>query len=376
MVAFNTGQAGDAAAFFLRAARADPTVPILWLNHAKAARAMGDDAAEADSLLRAIELEPASLIAHVRIAENAERGGDGLKAGRYWNAVLAIANGMATIPDDAQAAIDHAGAFVAAQTMELEGRIAHHLADARATIAPPLRRRVEAAIDQMFGRRRIYHNQCTGLHLPFLPADEYFDRALFPWLSRLEAATDMICDELRTAPDGDQGFAPYVSLPPGTPANLWSPLDGSMDWSSLHLWRHGRRDDRVCARFPRTAALLESLPLARLPGRMPTIFFSVLAPKAHIPPHTGVTNSRAIIHLPLIVPPGCDFRVGGETRRWTKGVAWAFDDTIEHEAWNASDQPRTILIMDCWNPHLTSDEQRFLVDFYGASEELGFTNGE
>ncbi|WP_299173193.1 aspartyl/asparaginyl beta-hydroxylase domain-containing protein [uncultured Brevundimonas sp.] len=29
-----------------------------------------------------------------------------------------------------------------------------------------------------------------------------------------------------------------------------------------------------------------------------------------------------------------------------EGRAWAFDDTIEHEAWNNSDQDRTILIFD------------------------------
>jgi aspartyl/asparaginyl beta-hydroxylase (cupin superfamily) len=33
-----------------------------------------------------------------------------------------------------------------------------------------------------------------------------------------------------------------------------------------------------------------------------------------------------------------------------------FDDTIEHEAWNDSDDPRLILICDAWNPLLAFDE--------------------
>jgi aspartyl/asparaginyl beta-hydroxylase (cupin superfamily) len=33
-----------------------------------------------------------------------------------------------------------------------------------------------------------------------------------------------------------------------------------------------------------------------------------------------------------------------------------FDDTIEHDAWNDSDQIRIILIFDIWNPLLTSAE--------------------
>ena len=35
-----------------------------------------------------------------------------------------------------------------------------------------------------------------------------------------------------------------------------------------------------------------------------------------------------------------------------------FDDTFLHEAWNRSDQTRIVLLMDCWNPHLTSVEKR------------------
>ena len=90
-----------------------------------------------------------------------------------------------------------------------------------------------------------------------------------------------------------------------------------------------------------------------IPGRGPTAFFSILEPHTKIPPHTGITNARLTVHLPLIVPPGCRFRVGGETREWRAGSAWVFDDTIEHEAWNDSDAARAILIFDVWNPQLT-----------------------
>ena len=71
--------------------------------------------------------------------------------------------------------------------------------------------------------------------------------------------------------------------------------------------------------------------------------FSVLKPKTRIPPHTGAANFRLVVHLPLVLPAGCGFRVGGEQREWRLGEAWVFDDTIEHEAWNDSDQTRIIL---------------------------------
>ena len=34
-----------------------------------------------------------------------------------------------------------------------------------------------------------------------------------------------------------------------------------------------------------------------------------------------------------------------------------FDDTIEHEAWNNSDELRVILMIDVWNPFLTAPER-------------------
>src|SRR5260370_583499 len=86
------------------------------------------------------------------------------------------------------------------------------------------------------------------------------------------------------------------------------------------------------------------VPPADVPGQAPTAFFSMLQPLTRIPPHTGVTNTRLVCHVPLVIPSGCGFRVGSETRQWEPGKAWVFDDTIEHEAWNESDKPRYILI--------------------------------
>jgi aspartyl/asparaginyl beta-hydroxylase (cupin superfamily) len=55
--------------------------------------------------------------------------------------------------------------------------------------------------------------------------------------------------------------------------------------------------------------------------------------------------------------------VGGETREWVEGKAFAFDDTIEHEAWNDSDRRRAVLIVDTWNPYLTQREREAIVRY-------------
>jgi aspartyl/asparaginyl beta-hydroxylase (cupin superfamily) len=95
-----------------------------------------------------------------------------------------------------------------------------------------------------------------------------------------------------------------------------------------------------------------------IPGAGPTAMFSLLAPGKTIPPHSGVNNTRLLCHLPLIVPPGCWFRVGAETRPWQEGEGFVFDDTIEHEAANPSDRLRVVMIFDLWHPDLSETEKR------------------
>ena len=85
--------------------------------------------------------------------------------------------------------------------------------------------------------------------------------------------------------------------------------------------------------------------------------FSLLAPHTHIPAHVGVSNARLVCHLPLVIPDGCWFRVGAETRTWSPGEALVFDDTIEHEAMNDSDSLRVVFIFDVWHPDLTAVER-------------------
>jgi aspartyl/asparaginyl beta-hydroxylase (cupin superfamily) len=86
----------------------------------------------------------------------------------------------------------------------------------------------------------------------------------------------------------------------------------------------------------------------------------VLAPHTRIPPHTGETNARLVVHLPIIVPSGCWYRVGFEERRWRVGEALIFDDSIEHEARNDSDEIRVVLIFDVWNPLLDPAEREMV----------------
>lgn len=369
MIALERGDYPAARTHFVTAAQADPGEAALWMNLASAERGLGAGEGERGALQKAIDLDQRNLMAQLRMAQLQQRLGEAQNAADSWGKVLALSAGLGDIPAPLADTLAHARAFVSQHKARfaayIETGVAPLLDDAE-TLA---RRRFQACLDHEFGRRAIYQNQCSGLHYPFLPADEYFDRDHFPWMAALEAKTDVIRAEFLAMIEG-QGAAvrPYVRQEPGTPQNKWTALDGSLDWGAAFLWEYGVRNEAVCAACPETVAALEALPRADIPGRSPSAFFSLLKPGSHIPAHTGVTNTRAIIHLPLIVPPGCFFRVGGDKRAWQEGQAIAFDDTIDHEAWNESNHLRVVLIFDVWNPHLSLAEQQLLKQFYAIAD--------
>ena len=354
---------------FEAATRADPKATALWLNLAKAHRLAADDEGERAALEAALETDQRDLMAHIRLAELHERRGELSEATIHWSGVAQLALEHAAPPPELRAIFDHARTFLAERKQVLADALAAELKNDLETASSRDRRRLDAAMGVMLGQRRIYANQCFGLHYPFLPADEFLDREHFPWLADLEAQTDVIRAELvAILESADAGLSPYVTMPPGTPRNVWTELNNSVAWSALHLWKEGERIEGACARAPNTAKIVEGLPLAHIRGKAPTVFFSILQAGKHIPPHTGVTNTRTIIHLPLIVPRDCSFRVGGETREWREREAFAFDDTIEHEAWNKSDQDRALLILDCWNPRLSEHEQAMICRLFAVAD--------
>jgi aspartyl/asparaginyl beta-hydroxylase (cupin superfamily) len=110
--------------------------------------------------------------------------------------------------------------------------------------------------------------------------------------------------------------------------------------------------------------LLELPPIPRIRGRSPMALISILKPGTHIPPHHGMLNTRLICHIPLVVPPGCQLRVGRETRDVVEGQAMLFDDSIEHEAWNNGDSVRAVLLFEIWRPELSAEERAALTAMF------------
>ncbi len=117
------------------------------------------------------------------------------------------------------------------------------------------------------------------------------------------------------------------------------------------------------------AGTAEAIPV--IAGRSPMVLFSVLEPGTHIEPHNGMLNTRLICHLPLVVPANCRLRVGNDTRTVKAGEMLIFDDSIEHEAWNESDEIRAILLFEIWRPELSDAERRALTVMFESVTGYG-----
>jgi aspartate beta-hydroxylase len=361
MRALENGQFREARGYLEQAVAAEARNPLLWFHLALVCRAQADPAGETAALEHALANDPYFYLALLQKGTLLERQGRPRQAAQAYQNFLACLPAPAQQPPGLTPAIERARRVIAANNAQLEQFIRAALPKSAANAASSSRARFDDCLDILLGRKRVYTPAPTFMHFPRLPAIEFYDRADFAWLGAFEAATADIRQELVNLLASDPaGIEPYVAYPDGAPLNQWKDLNRSRKWGAYYLIRSGDPEPEHLARCPKTAQLLAAAPLATVPGQAPTAFFSLLEPRTRIPPHTGVTNTRLVCHVPLIVPPGCGFRVGSETREWKPGEAWVFDDTIEHEAWNDSDAPRAILIVDTWNPFLTQQEREWV----------------
>ncbi len=353
------GDGKGALAQLSEAARQYPGDPAIKLNMAMVLRTQGDLPGAVQALDAALAIEPYFFMALISKGAVLEQMGQSRHAAQVYRNALRIAPPLEQAPPALQEQLRKARALVDSQSAQLRDHLRERLGELLERNSGEALGRVNEALDLMAGvQPRVYHSESVQLQVPRLPAIPFFEREYFPWLATLEAATDVIREELMNLLEaGMPGFAPYIQYTPGTPENQFAELNHNQRWSSLWLWKDGVPQEEPMARCPQTTAVLSELPLADQPGFAPTALFSALAPHTRIPPHTGSTNSRLLVHLPLVLPGPAGFRVGNETREWKLGQAWVFDDTIEHEAWNDADETRVIMIFDIWNPLLSAEER-------------------
>ena len=345
-----------------------PDRGLIWFKLATARRALGDMPGALEAVSGALRVDPLAFVPLMLKASLLDAMGEEDEAAALYAGAVFQAPPEDRLTPGMRAQLAHARARHAAHVAKTETRFEGVIAPALEGASPAEAKRIARFQSNVLRKTRPWHQEATHFHFPGLAEIEFFDTALFPGLAALEAETDAIRAELAALVASEaRQLVPYVQYAPDAPHQMPG-LNHSLDWSALHLVQMGARIEANAVHCPRTIAAYEALDTPDIPERGPNLMFSLLAPRTRIPPHHGVTNTRLVMHLPLIVPPGCGFRVGGETVEWVPGKALVFDDSIEHEAWNDSDELRVVLIGDLWRPELTQAERAAARAIIGASE--------
>lgn len=337
-----------------------------------AAMRAGDLPRAIDLLGRAVQLAPAEHAARLYLAVALDRSGESDRATLQFARALndAQARGRWLNPDTTPPAlrplVERAVVAVRTGSRAAFMRVLEPLAQRFGRDALT---RVEQCLRIYLREEPPVHTdprqQPSFLFFPGLGASPYLDRSLFDWVDALEADTDAIRAELlRLLPDaaGRERVFDNEAL---EQTHLRG-LDVPPSWTGYYFYRHGLRRADNCASCPATARALDRLPLVHVREHGPEVLYSVFTPGTHLLPHRGVTNTRLVGHLPLIVPENCALNVGGELHQWQPGKVVVFDDTYEHEAWNRSQQTRVVMIFDVWHPLLTDVERLAVADLVAA----------
>lgn len=343
----------------------------------------GEPEAARQLLLQAVADAPGFFTARLYLALAYERLGQPNEAlAEYFRAITSAQSegywlSPASTPTGLRPVVEHATRFVRAGHRRLLHAVlaplhARHGRDAMARVDQCL----SGYLGEIACKPENPAQRPTFLYFPGLPEIPILPRELFPWYEQMEASTDAIRNELLAVLSADADLEPFLGEPPpGMKSDYLTTSrdDAKAQWDGLFFHRHGRRNEENCQRCPATAAALEAAPIVHIRDHSPEGLFSVLGAGSHILPHTGMTNTRLVTHLPLLVPGDCALRVADQRHDWQQGRCVTFDDTFEHEAWNNSDRTRVILLFDIWNPHLTEIERIALTELVPA---IGNLTGE
>lgn len=342
------------------------TVPQLIDTARRALQPGGNPKEAVAALSLALQQAPKDIGLILFLADAQHAAGEKGEAGHAYGIALRLAGQLnpASIPDGIKQALQRAAArradYAAEYEAFLRNRVPRGAGDGR----------FEQAMEILLGRKQIYVQQPTKFYFPGLPQIQFYNTALFDWARELEAKTPLIRSELLAVMSDRGSFEPYLPEEDNSRPHLQSvALQGSLDWSAFYIWKDGALVEENARRCPVTAAAFENVPLDFLPGRAPSVLFSRLKPGAHIPPHSGLVNTRLIGHLPLLVPGPAWLRVGNEVHHWQEGKLVVFDDSIEHEAKNDASEERVVLLFDFWRPEITLSEREQIAALIGAIVE-------
>jgi aspartate beta-hydroxylase len=344
--------------------------------------------ASAALLRRALELDPASAEAHTHLGaalhclgsydqalachdralalapdyiEALRRRGDALQAlGQQSQAMACYEAGLVQEPDNLETRLALASALTAMDRQAeafvhyrsaaaLEPKAAAHLSQALGAFT---KRHADVAqagmlrLNSYIGSFLVNHGNARMGTYPGLSARPFRDPAQLPGALMLERNYEAIRSEIENLAGTD----------------FQKEAEGLMDrgaWDVFLFYERGLKNAENCARCPAITRIIEASNTVRTMAGL--LYVSKLNPDTHIKPHVGPTNLRVRCHLGIRIPSGdCGLKVADETRHWQEGKCLVFDDCLRHEAWNNTQEPRIVLIVDFWHPDLSPAEIAYL----------------
>lgn len=361
MAALQAGRAADAAGGFQDIITRGGASRDIWLGLALARQAQGQSEAMIEALDKVLLEDPTNLRALLMKGDAIWDRGDHSDAATVYNYIRKLVPDTNMVDGAARQLVARVVTRLNGHNQGMRAHLAQYFADHDPAIATPYeRRRFERAKAMLFGERQRYLQEPRSLFYPELPDREFYEPGDYAWTNRLIEAESQIrreFDALRATPEL---FTPYVHASGNVPVDRNNPLLDNDDWSAVHIQKNGTINDDIAQMMPTVLDALQDAPLECIDRRGPTALVSRLAPGAKIPPHTGYLNTRLTCHLPIIVPDGCGLRCGSETRHWKSGEMLMFNDSIDHEAWNNSQQERFVLIFFVWRPELSEADREMI----------------
>ncbi len=374
MQAMAAGDLVEAERALMEAVSLDRTSISAWLNLAAVRRQRKDLDAAFNAIQQVLTLDGRNFLGLLMSASMLESEGRAVPAALAYGAALANAPPDQALDAPTLQAVKRGRVVHGAYTRQLGEHVRHRIADAGARCSQAERSRLDAFIDMTLRVRRRYRQEPTEYYYPGLPAIEFYERSEFPWLPELEAATAAIGQELLDVLREDAGgFAPYIHYGAHMPLDQWRELNHSPRWSAYHFYEKAQPIADRHRRAPATIEAVSRAPQAKVALRSPCTMYSALQPRTRIPPHTGVANFRLVAHLPLVVPPGCRFRVGGEMREWRVGEGLGLRRHDRARGLERQRPPALRADLRRLEPRLSPEERAAIAEIIAATDAFNGT---
>jgi hypothetical protein len=221
----------DALAIFDRLAGAGHADATVNLGRAYSWAMLHDHAQAMVATDAALAQEPRNLRALLLKADLFHRAGDGAAAACFYTAVLKAVPQGAQLSPDLNQELARAQAMSAHYTKQFEVSLGQRLAAVSATKGEASAR-FSQSVDMLLGKREVYVQRPKQFYFAELPAIQFHDRARFPWMDAVEAATGAIREELLAVMQDGSAFTPYVQRDQNRPALTSGGMQDNPDWGA------------------------------------------------------------------------------------------------------------------------------------------------